>query len=455
MTKPQMQARLNEVASRMESLVSDAEASAAGVLTAEQVAEYDALKDEAGHLVAGIEACNTTEAARAQASELRQKMNQPEQAIAPRAPLTNAGPTFTKQRECIQDDPKRGFQTFGHFALAVMDAGPNPATNRELVARVAAGTGMSAGILNDGGVFVPPAFSTALWDQARMASDSMLGMTTQIPIDSGVESIEFPTINETSRADGSRWGGIQGRWKAELTEMSASQPKFSNVKLSPQELYVFAYISDKMLRRAPGAATAVLERAASDEIAFKVGAAIFEGDGNGKPLGFKSAPGTVSVAKETGQAASTVVLENINKMWSRCHAGWRNGAVWLINQDVEPALESLAATVGTGGVPVYLPAGGVADTPNARLKGRPVIVSEYCSTLGTVGDICLVNLNAYATAVRGTVDQQYSMHLKFDYAQTAFRIIFEVDGQPLLKSAITPFKGNNTLSPFVTLATRS
>jgi subfamily B ATP-binding cassette protein HlyB/CyaB len=31
----------------------------------------------------------------------------------------------------------------------------------------------------------------------------------------------------------------------------------------------------------------------------------------------------------------------------------------------------------------------------------------------------------------------------------------EVDGQPWLNSAITPFKGSNTLSPFVTLATRS
>jgi hypothetical protein len=47
------------------------------------------------------------------------------------------------------------------------------------------------------------------------------------------------------------------------------------------------------------------------------------------------------------------------------------------------------------------------------------------------------------------------MHLKFDYAQSAFRMIFELDGQPFLNSVITPYKGSTTTSPIVTLATRA
>lgn len=198
----------------------------------------------------------------------------------------------------------------------------------------------------------------------------------------------------------------------------------------------------------------MLNRAAADEINFKVGQAIYGGDGVGKPLGFKGHGSTVVVSAESGQAAGTIVKENIDKMWSRCHANWRSGAVWLINQDVEPALEQLSAVVGTGGVPVYLPAGGITETPNARLKGRPVIPIEYCETLGTKGDICLVNLKAYATATRGMVDQQSSMHLKFDYAQTAFRFIFEIDGQPMTTAPTTPNKGSNALGSAVVLATR-
>ena len=455
MNKAQLQARLGEIATRMEGLVSAAEASAGGVLTAEQETEYTALTAEVSEVKSKLAGINRTERLRAETASLRTEMGSPVQSITGPAPVASAGPVITRQHECQEDDPARGFRTFGDFALRVYEAGPNPMNDRDLVAQVAAGTGMSAAVGQSGGIFVPPAFSSALWDQTRMASNSLLSLTTQVPIDPGVESITIPGINETSRADGSRWGGIQGRWKGELTAMSESSPTFREIKLSPQELYVFAYISDKLLRQAPAAATSVLNMAMADEINFKVGNAIFSGDGNGKPRGFKVHGGTVSISKETGQAAATVVKENIDKMWARCHANWRAGAVWLINQDVEPALEQLSAVVGTGGVPVYLPPGGVTETPNARLKGRPVIVSEYCETLGTVGDIVLCNLSAYATAVRGTVDQQSSMHLKFDYAQTAFRLIFEVDGQPMLASAITPFKGTNTLSPIVTLATRA
>ena len=378
-------------------------------------------------------------------------------AVATSTISVSDSPRIGNAREAVWDDPKRGFANLGEYALRVMNAGHNPTSDSALMRQIgaAAGTGMTVGTSADGGVLVPPAFSSAIWDATRMASDSLLEMTNQIPIDSGVESITIPKVNETSRANGSRWGGIRGYWKGELTELTSSKPTLDEMKLAPQELYVFAYISDKLLRQAPQAASAVLETAAADEINFKVGDAIINGTGAGQPVGVIGHASVVSVSKETGQAAATIVKENIDKMYARCHAKWRTGAVWLINQDCEPALEQLSAVVGTGGVPIYLPAGGIASAPNARLKGLPVMPVEYCATLGTVGDIMLVNLKAYATAVRGMVDRQYSMHLKFDYAQTAFRLIFEVDGQPMLKSAITPFKGSNTLSPFVTLATRA
>jgi HK97 family phage major capsid protein len=353
-------------------------------------------------------------------------------------------------------DPKRGFANLGDFALEVMNAGPSPngfMQSPRLLA--AAGSGMTQGVTAEGGILVPPAFASEIWDGARQPSDSMLGYCDVRTIDAGVQSVTFPGVNETSRANGSRWGGVQGYWKSELAALTSSKPTFREVKIEPQELYVYAFISDKLLRHAPGAASGILARAAADEINFKIGDAICNGDGAGKPQGFIGHGSVVSIAKETGQAAATIVKENIDKMWARCHANWRAGATWFVNQACEPALEQLSAVVGTGGVPVYLPAGGVADTPNARLKGRPVVVCEYSAALGTVGDIVLANLGAYCVGTRGMVDQATSMHLKFDYAQTAFRFIFEVDGQPWLASPITPFKGSSTLSPIVTLATRA
>lgn len=359
-------------------------------------------------------------------------------------------------RERVQDDPKRGFKSMADFALEVFNAGPSThAIFSNPRFKAAAGDGMSQGITADGGVLIPPAFRKDVWDGARQMSESMLQYCEVDTIDPGVQYVERPAINETSRATGSRWGGIRGYWKSELTQMTESKPSFKNIRLEPHELFVFAYVSDKLLRNAPGMASGILTRAAADEINWLIGNAIVNGDGVGKPKGFIGHSSVVSVAKESGQPAATVVSQNINKMYARCHANWRSGAVWFVNQDVEPALQTLSLDVGTGGVPLYVPPGGISEAPYARLKGLPVVPIEYCKTLGTVGDIVLANLKSYAVGIRGMVDQSESMHLKFDYAQTAFRFIFEVDGQPYMDSPITPANGTNTLSPIVTLATRA
>lgn len=360
-------------------------------------------------------------------------------------------------REAVQDDPRRGFRDFADFALAVQDAGPNPAAlrNDPRIMAAAGSPTMQQGITADGGVLVPPAFSNEVWDGMRMMSDSLLSYCDVMPIDPGVQSVTTPAINETSRADGSRWGGVQGYWKSELTQMTGTKPVFREVKLEPQEVYVFAYVSDKLLRHAPGAASALIARAAADELNFKIGNAIWDGDGVGKPAGFTGCAAVISIAKETGQAAATIVRENIRKMYARMPAAWRAGASWFISQDAEAYLEEMALDIGTGGVPVYLPSGGIADAPLGRIKGLPVRPVEYASALGTVDDIVFANLNAYRVGIRAGIESAISMHLKFDYAQTAYRFITEIDGQSMLHSAITPFNGGPTQSPFITLATRA
>lgn len=447
MTQAQIQERLKEIATDM-AAIADLEE-----LTEEQQSQYDALEKEADDL--------TVELDQLRADAERQSRREKAEAIRANAKASSrvtqparTGHTFGRQRLAVEDDPKRGFKSLAEFASRVFDAGQNPRADEKLM-MVAAGTGMTQGVNSEGGVLVPPGFSRTIWDRVMTRSNSLLSYCDQITVDAGVESVTVPAVNETSRADGSRMGGIRGYWKSELGQMTESRPAFREVKLTPHELYVFAYVSDKLLRNAPATASRILETGAADEIAFNIGNAIINGDGNGKPRGILGHAATVSVAKETGQAAATIVTENVRKMMSRLHVNWMTEAVWFVNQDVLPALESLKFEVGTGGVPVMLPPGGLSDTPYARLYGKPVVPIEYCSTLGTQGDIILANLSSYAAAIKGMADTAYSMHLKFDYAQTAYRIIFEMDGQPWMNSAITPFKGSNTTSSVVTLATRA
>jgi HK97 family phage major capsid protein len=102
-----------------------------------------------------------------------------------------------------------------------------------------------------------------------------------------------------------------------------------------------------------------------------------------------------------------------------------------------------------------MPPGGLSGAPYATLMGRPVIVSEFATTLGTVGDIMLVDLSQYITLTKGAMETAMSMHLYFDTAEMAFRTTYRVDGQCWWNSALTPYQGIVTKSPVVVLATRS
>jgi HK97 family phage major capsid protein len=164
----------------------------------------------------------------------------------------------------------------------------------------------------------------------------------------------------------------------------------------------------------------------------------------------------VTVAKEVGQTAKTLVFDNIIKMWMRMYAAGRTNAVWFINSDTLLQLMTMNMAVGTGGIPVYMPANGLAGQPYGTLFGRPVIEIEHCQTLGTTGDVILADLSQYYLGRKSTdIESASSIHLRFDYGETAFRWIVRVDGQPSWSSDITPKNGSNTVSPIVALATRA
>lgn len=353
----------------------------------------------------------------------------------------------------VHKDGKHGFSSPGEFFAAVHAAGPQgvAAEERLLPSKHAAATGLNQAVGSQGGFLVPPTFSTAIWEGFYGAPDNLIARCDQYQVDG--ESLTMNAVAETSRATGSRFGGVRGYWLAEADQITSSKPAFRQVKLEPKELGVMIYVTDKLLRNA-GALESFLTRAASSELLFLVNDAVINGNGTGKPLGILAAGCTIAVAKETGQGADTIVTENISKMWMR-----RLGRefVWLATFECGPQMDQLNVGVGTAGMLVYMPPGGLSSAPYGTLKGRPVVETEYCAALGDQGDLILADLGAYAVGLKGGIRSDASMHIRFDYAETAFRFMFEIDGQPWLNSPVTPFKGSasNTRSPFVTIAARA
>lgn len=341
---------------------------------------------------------------------------------------------------------KRGFKNFGEFAQAIALR----ADDSRLAEYRA--SGLNEAIPADGGFFVQKDFSSELI-KAAFETGQLAGRCRRFPLSSNANGVKIPAVNETARADGSRRGGVRGYWANEAATVTASDPSFAQVELTLNKLFCLGYATEELLQDA-GALDVVLNQMFAEEIGFKLDDAILNGTGAGQPLGIMNAPALVTVAKEANQAADTVVFENIVKMWSRLHAPSRSNAVWLINQDVEPQLFGMSMAVGTGGVPVYMPASGLSGGMYSTLFGRPVIPVEQCDTVGDLGDIVLADLSQYYLADKGGMQAASSVHVKFIYDEMTFRMTYRVDGQPSWKSAITPFKSSNTLSPYVTLAAR-
>lgn len=339
---------------------------------------------------------------------------------------------------------------FGEFLQAVHSSRMHNINDPRLFQ--AAGQGMNETGGADGGFAVQTDQASGIL-KLMYDSGQILSRIKPLPLGANSNGIKINALKETSRATGSRFGGITGYWIDEGTAPTGSRPKFRKISLELRKVGALGYATDELLADAV-ALESVMTQGFADELTFLTEDAVWEGVGAGMPQGIINSAALISVAKETGQAASTIVYENVSKMWARVWARSRATGAWFYNQDCEPQINQMSAVIGTGGVPVYLPPGGLSVTPYANLYGRPLIPIEYASTLGTVGDLVFCDFGQYVL-IEKAVQQASSMHVAFVTDEMAFRCIYRVDGQPLLESAITPFKGTGTLSPFVALATRA
>ena len=328
------------------------------------------------------------------------------------------------------------------------------ARERLLVAQRAI-SGMSTSVPSDGGYLLQTGFTTALLDKPEEVSQ-ISTRCFKIPIGQGFDSLEAPFIDETSRATGSRWGGVQTYREGEATYPAGKKPKIGEFSIRLYDLISVCYATNRLLANATSL-EAIITKAFRSENFFKLDDEIIRGTGAGQCVGILNAPCTVTVAKEGGQIADTIVTANVNKMFNALFAASRGTAVWLYNQECEPQLETLSLAIGTGGVlmPMFQYAGsGTNNSPVNKLKGLPAIPVEQASAIGDVGDIILADLSGYILVDQGGIEARQSLEVKFLENEKTFQFIYRVNGAPRLRSAVAPYKGSTSLSHFVTLAAR-
>ena len=353
------------------------------------------------------------------------------------------------------------FETFGEFLQAVAAAGRGDGRNadpRLLFEAVASGTNVS--FPSEGGFLVQQDFATEIIKRAYEIGE-ILSRVRKVPVSGN--GLKVNAIDESSRVNGSRWGGVQAFWANEADAATKSKPKWRQMDLNLHKLIALGYATEELLADA-AAIEATFFQAFGEEIQFKAEDAIVNGTGAGQPLGLLTSGSLVSVAKETSQVAATFVSENAHKMWARMWSRSRKNAVWIYNQDLDPQLfqlnikvKNVAGAENVGGFAYvgFKMAGSDGNPgPFHMLMGRQMIPVEYCATLGTKGDIILCDFTQYLL-IDKTPRQAVSMHVRFLNDEQTFRLTYRVDGQPIWNKPLTPFKGTNTLSPFITLDVRS
>ncbi len=350
-------------------------------------------------------------------------------------------------------NPTHGFHSVGEFLKTVCQAQKPGSTIDE---RLLIGSGRGAavptnfgneGSAQDGGFLVPPQFAREIF-QLSLGEDSLLPMTDNVEITGN--TMAFPKDETTP------WGsnGIRAYWQGEATPAVSTKPVLGLSTLRLKKLMALVPVTDELLDDTNALSTYLPEKIATS-IRWKTNESILFGSGTGVPVGCMTNSTTVTVAKEQNQATQTLLPQNLAKMISRLPPGSFGKAVWIVNNDVLPALFTLTL----GNYPIYLPTGlsvgGIQISPYGSLLGRPVFVSQHANTFSGQGDVLLADLSYYQTITKaGGMQTATSMHLYFDADLTAFRTTFRMDGQSKIAAPISPAKGSASMSPFVQLGAR-
>lgn len=364
-------------------------------------------------------------------------------------------------------EAQKPFASFGEQLMAIIAAGRpgfgiDPrlkyinAKALETERRFFAGTpsGQDESVGSEGGFFIAPELLPGVIEPV-FDGDPILSRVFRIP--SASPMVKYNVVDETSRATGSRWGGIQMYRAAEADQATASKFKLRLMELTKKKMIGLGYLTDELLVDAP-AANALLTKAFQAELRFMLTDEFFRGSGAGQMLGIFKSKAVYQASIVGGQTianSNQYIATNAATMLASLPPSLWSEAIWLYQPELLPTM--VTAVVGTGGsaVPVFLGANGISGRPYDTIFGRAAFASEFCEAVGTPGDLILIAPSEYHMLSDDGAIQATSLHVRFLFDEMALRITHRSDGAPVWRTTVTKYKGTQPWAPFITLGTRS
>ena len=424
-------------------------------LTDDEDAKIDELQAQADGIKAEIEKLEAGQARREKVSADAKALTDSVGRKTKPEPPASVEPRVGRVHDRAEDDPTGGFASANDLFNSIRGSSRPGSPIDERFLRVSAAHGANTAFGDEGGFLIPPDWSNRMFSRAVDALP-LLGKCDKVVMAGNTLEITG-TVDHDRSGTTYRYGGVVVYWVGEGTQISRSQLKFQKRRLTLHKLAALCTATSEELSEVNINFGERLLTKMSEAISEELVEAIMFGTGVGKPMGAFTSDACVSQAIETGQAADTIVTENIIKMNSVIWSPSRGRGEWYYNGECIPQLETMTLAAGTAGVPAYWPAGGLTGATPASIKGRPAYETEHCLALGDCGDIVFGDFSQYVLGMKGSVETAMSIHLYFDYDETAFRATFLVDGKPLWETTLKPRKGAaaRRVSPFVTLAARA
>lgn len=338
-----------------------------------------------------------------------------------------------------------GFVSIGDYTQTVFRKGARDDSRLTKVGEVM--DAYSATDPASGGFLIPETFRSEIFDLVLEMS-IVRPRASVIQMSSLTQSL--PYVDQTTHV-GSVFGGMSFSRVKESGSVTPTQATFGRVLLAASKLMGTGHVPNELWKDAPALSTWLMA-------ALPRGISYFEdlnyltGNGANEPLGVLNAGAAITITKETGQADSTIEVDNILKMYARILPQSLEDVVCLANPTTFPQLMKLSIPVGTGGTSVALV--DITSGPIKTILGAPLILTEKVPALGAEGDVGFYDFGFYLIGDRQSISVESSEHSRFETDETELRTILRNDGRPWIQSALTPLNGDS-LSPFVKLGART
>lgn len=343
----------------------------------------------------------------------------------------------------VKTDDSKIYRSFGEqladIKKAAMGYGVTPALEKSQRSILGMNTQTGA----DGGYAIQVDFANRIMDSVVTQSE-ILNRVDRYQVSANANEVYVTMVNETTTAN--VFGGIQAYVVEEGAQIPTVKPALRQIRLGLKKIAALAYVTDEQMRDASFTGS-LLERGFALAIARLREKMVIDN--------VIANPGTTVIAKESSQAAASVVGKNFLKMRNALISTSRANAIWTMHPDVAAELPEMYLSGAHTDKFIYMPENGISVAGYDRLFGREIIESDYCSALGTQGDVLYWNPFEYLEIFKGGVETASSIHVAFDTAQMAFRAISYVNGMCKYDQGITLVNSQTQRASYVTLATRA